>query len=384
MIKRPLRQRRTWLAGAVLIGLAIGAFWYLPGYLSRQADARLNNILVEARESREKALATADSDSARSFLERAYRLVNDALDIRRGDGLAQGLKKDIENDLAKINAVFELTGTKAVANLASIKGGSTRPDAFLVAGSDLYALDRTSSRTYTYSLNAKADASATEVIRGGEQVGGSTVESLDKLLWMPPGDLRTQGALLVFDSRRNLFEYSPGQGLRLLPVRGASDWKSFQAAAGYNGSLYVLDPQGGQVWRYTPTESGYDSERRGILSGADISDAVDMAIDGSVYILTRAGKVLKFAAGQRADFTLRGLDKPLSQATAISTAANTKYVYVMDAGNQRVVVFNKDGSFLRQLVHPAIRSLQAFWLDEAKSLIYLLSEGTISSATIPK
>ncbi|MBF8268260.1 MAG: hypothetical protein HW388_1768, partial [Dehalococcoidia bacterium] len=150
------------------------------------------------------------------------------------------------------------------------------------------------------------------------------------------------------------------------------------------GNLYVLDSMGSQVWRYVPTDQGYDSERKGVLGGVDLRDAVDVALDGDIYVLQRGGGIIKFSGGLPRVLSQDGIDRPLSNPVAIATAPGTRYVYVVDRGNQRIVLYNKDGLFKGQLVAPSIGPAYDVYPDEAAGLLYILNDTGLYVASLPK
>ena len=90
--------------------------------------------------------------------------------------------------------------------------------------------------------------------------------------------------LLLVDATPTLFVIAPGKTPAPVTLRGAKDLKSIAAIATYSGNLYLLDPQGGEVWRYLPGGDGFDSERSALLGGVDINDARGFAVDGDLYI----------------------------------------------------------------------------------------------------
>lgn len=200
---------------------------------------------------------------------------------------------------------------------------------------------------------------------------------------MPAGGLRSQGQLILFDSERNFWSYD-NNGFQSLKVRGAGRWSGLQTANGWQGNLYVLDPLANQVWRYYPTENGYDSEMKGILDSCDLKEAVDSAVDGSVYVLLRSGAVLKFTLGQLQDFGQGGIDKPLSTPNAIFCTPDNVLIYVVDAGNRRIVAFRRDGQFQYQLASENFGQLENIFVDENKGSIYILSDNKVYIASLPK
>jgi hypothetical protein len=199
------------------------------------------------------------------------------------------------------------------------------------------------------------------------------------MTWAPDVD---GGRLLILDSERNLFSFHPTKGTGLVSLRGADGWKSMDGLASYNGNLYVLDTQGGQVWRYLPTEGGFDSERTGLLSGADLAGAVGLSVGGDVYLLTDEGGIRRFSGGQEIAFEMEGIDQPIvSPASPVLVEAGA--LLVVDRGNKRVVAFSLSGRFQRQFVSGRFTDLQAVAVDEVAARLYLLDGDSLYDASLP-
>ncbi|MBI2863841.1 MAG: hypothetical protein HYX94_04690 [Chloroflexi bacterium] len=379
------------LAMLLLAGLIL---WSIVALLSRFGDgqeaARFDRSLSSAALTRERALSAGEIARSRSLLNDADQLVNEALAIKRNDSKARALKQKVLADLAKLNAVVRLPAAKVLTDLAKVEGGAKNLTNLIVEGEDAYILDRGMSRVYQFGIDLASGSLKvgrnTLVAKKGDKVGNSQVGDLVSILWMgQQSPIRPTSNLLLFDSARNLFQFAPGKGVTSLAVRGASAWQNPALALGYNANLYILDPSASQVWRYFPTDDGYNSPMRGLLENADIRDAVDFAIDGEVYVLTRGGNVLKFVGGRAESFNLDQLDKGLANPTAIVASSKSKFVYVLDAGNNRVVVFTKEGKFQRQLVGEALEdSPRSIFVDEERGKIYVLGDKKLYLSELPK
>ena len=117
-----------------------------------------------------------------------------------------------------------------------------------------------------------------------------------------------------------------------------------------------------------------------------------MAIDGNLYVLFADGRILKFFNGEPQPFPMDGLPTPMRSPTTIVVGGPQEpeaegYVYVTDAGNERIVQFNKAGAFVRQLQaksgEPQLRNLRGIHVDEERGRIFILSGRTLWLADIP-
>jgi DNA-binding beta-propeller fold protein YncE len=169
-------------------------------------------------------------------------------------------------------------------------------------------------------------------------------------------------------------------------------WALPVAVGSYFGNFYVLDPQAGQILRYLPGPDGYTIPPEYYFpdqATVDLTGAVDMAIDGAVYVLYADGTIRKFEAGISVEFQITELDKPLSRPTAIYAAPDdvAQYIYVADPGNLRVVQLNKDGRFVRQFkpqdeAEVNFKTLRSVFADELTGKLYLLNDQTLYIANI--
>lgn len=383
-ISRPLLL----LAILVLLIAGVLSARYLPDYLAHQSEIRFTTLITQAEVLHKRGVEAADRDEARKHLREASRQVNSALGIKGDDGKALELRGRLNADLAKVDGIFELSNIKLLADGSVLQPAARELRQVVLQDNVLYLFDRGADAVYVFSLDAEgglklADSPGAVPITGMTEEGQPFSNVVD-MLFMPPGELRRSGSVLFFDKNRNLIEYDTRRGLRPIKVRGAWEWASFQAAQGFGGNLYVLDSKARQVWRYIPTDAGYDSEMKPLLEDVDMGDAFDFAIDGNFYVLNRLGQVFKFSGGQLQRFRQQGIDRPLSNPSAIFGTADTKFIYVADTGNKRIVAFDKDGRFQRQLVSGAVDSPRSLHVDERRGRIYILSGNKLYLAALPK
>ncbi|MDP2937217.1 MAG: hypothetical protein Q8O86_12085 [Dehalococcoidia bacterium] len=381
-LRLPLLVIAALLAVLVLGGIA----WYLPSRQKGEDEARLVYLLDKAGKTRQEASLYSDPALARNLLAEAESLVNEASTIRAKDKRVVSLKQEIDNELDRVNTVIRPTSTTLLADLAKLGGSQSSPSRVVVDSNNLYVLDKGAGRVYKFLLDASGQSLLNVpnnvLIRKGDVHGGTPLVDVWEAVWMPAGPLRASPSLLVLGSQGTLIDYRPEKGLQVLPLRGSQAWLSFRGARGFNGNLYVLDPPSGQVWRYIPTSTGYDSEPRGILEGAQIEDAVDLAVDGNIYVLAAKGTVWQFAGGPPKTFQQNKLDRPLTSPVALFSIPSTRFVYVADRGNARIVAFNKEGEFRFQIKGEAMEGIQSLSVDEEKGLLYVASGQKVFAASI--
>ncbi len=159
------------------------------------------------------------------------------------------------------------------------------------------------------------------------------------------------------------------------------DWTTARAIAAYLGNIYLLDPASSQIYKFVASGDGFVKQDY-LASKNDLTKATSIAIDGSIWVLTQNGEVLKFTKGNQDSYSLSGLDKNFSNPTRIWTSADSDNYYVLDNGNQRIVEISKEKGYVSQFQSELLKNAKEFDVDEKAKKIYFLSGGKIYSFPI--
>lgn len=153
--------------------------------------------------------------------------------------------------------------------------------------------------------------------------------------------------------------------------------KNVLATSPYNGNIYILD-KNSKILKFAAGDSGFGkSNYLKENPSIDWSKVNSMTIDGSVWILLDDGTIYKFTKGAKDSFQVSGLDSPLVKPIKIFTDKDIDNVYVLDNGNSRIVVLNKDGAYQSQYSADVIANAKDFEVLEKDKKIYLLSQDKI-------
>ncbi len=169
-----------------------------------------------------------------------------------------------------------------------------------------------------------------------------------------------------------------GQTLAKTLFENDKDWKDIGGIAVYNTNLYLVDKDKNQILKFVNSGSEYQKSNYFPESVTpDFSKAVSIAIDNNVYVLFSDGNVVKYFKGQAQDFSLKGLDKPLSNPSKIYANTDFDNIYVLDKGNSRVVVFDKTGNFKAQYLAGVVKNAKDFEVLEKDKKIFVLNNNKI-------
>lgn len=151
-------------------------------------------------------------------------------------------------------------------------------------------------------------------------------------------------------------------------------WKQITLLDVFAGNVYLFDKGQSEIWKYPVLTDGFGARRRWLAAGIapDLSNVIDMKVDGDVWILTSTGKLERYSRGVPVTFSMEGFpasdDDHLLDPRAIFLKDNE--VYVLEAGAKRVVVFNEDsGTYEKQYA--------ADEFGEARDLVVFKDKGYV-------
>ena len=369
---------------SVLLVVALGLlawFVFLPT-LQESREERFESLVTDASAALDQAGETEDPELQRSLLNDASGKLADAQDLEPDDAGVASLRAQVDTALAELNAVFEfgeeLPPLELITDLSERVPGAISLGELDLGPDGAYFLDREEGRVIAVTLLA-SDPDPVVLLQAGDAVGNDVAGQPRHIAWAQ--DL---GALLVLDDARRLIAVRAGEAPRLVALRDAQAWDSADDIFVSGGNLYVLDREGNQVWRYRPTEGGFDSERESVLTSADLEQAVELAVSDSVYLATEDGAIRLFQSGAAQLFPLAGIDRALVAPASLSPLSASGRLLVADRGNKRIVALSSEGVFLQQWVSPAsFTDLRGIAVHEADELLYILAGGALYRTPLP-
>ncbi len=364
--------RTIGLAAAAVIVLAALAWAILPGLLRQDRAAKLDQVLTSGNAALATASSATDPSRRRDALNTALSDAESARGIAPDDPRVAQLEAQARSALAVLDAVVDVKDLRSVVTFSGKITAPLRPAALASGGGWLWMLDAEKGRVFRIDPAGTGDP--VEVYRSGQDYGGTQARDVIALTWEPSAK-----RLLVFDVGRTLWGVDPTGGTpQPVPLRGAAELRTPTAMTAYAGNLYILDPGAGEVWRYLPAADGFDSERAGLLGGIDLSQSTALAVDGDVYVLA-GGKLRAFRGGKELAPLLAGIDKPPDAPVGMVEDTTRGLIYVADRAQQRIVVGDHNGPFVRQFRNPAFFDLKGVAVSDDGSTVFALTSDGISA-----
>ena len=231
------------------------------------------------------------------------------------------------------------------------------------------------------SLLSKVD-SALNTTSGVNQVQAESVDpSVSNLLsvelkFSSSNYFTTDGTNIYFVDSKGVESVDKSGNSKKIIIQASDLPKNVGGLGVYFGNFYVVDKDANQIDKFVAASSGFGKADY-LKNTQDLSNVTSIAIDGSIWVLFKDGTILKFTKGNQDSLNISGLTNSLSNPLRISTTIDDNNVYVLDNGNSRIVVFDKNGNYKSQYMASVLKNAKDFEVLEASKRIFVLSGGKV-------
>jgi len=359
----------TWLVIAVGLGilLLLVGFVTVPPMLESDRSGRYVELVDGAAQRLASAGVLSDPAQRRTALTEAQAMLLEARDIDGSGTQAEQLYNEVAGALQVMDHVVAPAAVEVVASLEQFGEKAVAVKRMAVGPNAAFVIDANSAQVIAIPL-AGGDPRAIYAEARDQQRGTPVaIASLDA------SDLGGP-VLLIADNLNHLWAHSDDGGLRAVAFN-VPDGLAVTDIAVYGRDLYVLDSGQKAVFRYTQNSSGFAAQPVRALTSDELASARRIMVDTEIIISAQDGTLLRFINDQ-VSITLSqaGIDKPLvAPATAQPLSRNE--IALLDASNDRVVVFRRDGAFDRQYRHKDFRAASAFAVRDGQ--VYIFSDSRL-------
>ncbi len=363
----PRSRKVVLIAGIVLVYVFFQSI-YIIG--SRREHARVRsavNVTLETVTDLDgkvkAALLYGDEEGAKTMVRQGRELLETVPDKKEYHDQVTSLSAMLEGYWEQTKHLITITDPTVVTSLspAAPRGLATATPASVVAFNEsppgVTVVSTEDGATKTIELAEPDESVFTKATTDG---AGATVLMLS-------GDVPV--------------EYNAGTGtLTRRQVNFENQDRTVASVAVYNGRLYTLDTKNNQIFRHNRAGNGWATGTAWLTESIDVAAAVDIAIDGSLYLLYPTG-VTKATQGTRAAFTLSEIDPPLFAATSLFTTVALDRLFIAEPASKRVLVFSKEGRLISQLYSESFSDLRDIAVVD--STVYVLAGSTVYALEVP-
>ncbi len=377
-LRDPKRKKRAHL---LLIALAIASIvivWMLVNLLlfsqRNKSQAELTALMKTINEqiqTAENRRIIGDLAAANGILAQAEEAAHQVTDNESGlfRSEALDLLDKIRAKKEELNNIVTVT-PRVVANVATKNASVVAKGLIGLRDGEFVAFD--AQNLYRVLLNTVDDPS--KLPEGDELIAaGASFVRFNTLVFLVTGNV--------------VMEWN-NDAPTTMKTEDPAGWVTGFAAETYLRYLYVLAPDRttsgkNQIYKYERLQDRYGPPASYNLNG-DLTGAIDLAIDGNVYILKEGGGIVKLFRGESQPFQVRQApENLLVNATKIFKVQDGNF-YILDPKDKRIIVLADGGAsgeatYLRQYVIKTeqLGQLQDLYIDPDQAHLYAMDEKRI-------
>ncbi len=278
----------------------------------------------------------------------------------------QDFKNKFDNQLEKIRRITRTDDSQEIIDFNNLNSRAQVENiSYIPSTNKIYAADSSLKSIYIFDLFDKISTTITNL--------DDPIQQLKFPLNYKDGE---KEQILYFNNDNIITVDTDENKFSTLNI----DFENIKSIGGvglYASKLYAVDTKEMQIYRFSKTSQGFNAPSPWLNKKIDLSQAISLSIDGHIYILNKNGTVLKLLRGEKTNFKLELCDPPLDEPNKIVVSNELDFIYILEAKNNRLVVFDKTGQFLMQYKSEKLNQLKDFAIDEDKKIIYFLNGSKI-------
>lgn len=275
-------------------------------------------------------------------------------------------KFDLQNE--KIRNVIRLSDMVEMADFKNLSDTANGENIIFVGEANkIYVADSKEKSIYTLDLNDKSITTTTNLDTSISRLSAPNLTVENKIYYL---------------NTDSVVELSSEETLTNLSINLTEFTRAPEVAGTYSGRLYLINSDDNQIYKFSRTNDSFGTGQAWLNDKIDLSNAVDVSIDGRIYVLKSNGELIKLLKGEREELDLEKIDPPIENATSLHISFDLKFVYILEPKNNRLVIFDKTGKFIMQYTSNQFTDLKDFAVDEGNNTMYFLNENTILKANM--
>src|SRR3990167_3296359 len=335
--------------------------WTLYNRFQDKKAQKFQELVSEAQTKIQEAKSVASLNflDAKNLASQAKDALREAKKLKPKEKSLNDSLLEVGEVLALLNKVYKIAQLPLFYNLSDLNSNFKEGSITLLKGA-LFVLDQSSGSIYKLIPQEKK------------------VEALIK----DQASLTKEAKIGV--NERFLFIYQKDLILRLdfskkeLKEVAKEDSELGEVADidTYLSNFYLLD-KGGSIWKYPPSGDNY-SKGSFLAIKEDFTNATSLSVDGSIWVVNR-GKLENYAGGVKQDINLQGFDEEPGSLTDVYSKEDTSFVYLLSKEKSTIFVMEKAGVYHSQYIAPALQEASQILVDEAKGILFVISDSNIYS-----
>jgi len=339
----------------LLVALAVSLILLQRKRTADQFIEQASETLYEARtkvEAAETSLIYDNREQARGLLDDASRLVSNLAATNLYQQETQELQQQITRQTDRLQRITRITPAdiRVVADTGSLITGQAPKNLFQVGG-NLYTVNPDNNSLVKITPEGQAGIVHQTTQGIGFIIDGSPHQP-DKTITLGT----SPAGIALFDTTNDT--------LLTQDIQFSSSDPNIVDMAVFGNRLYLYDSAAQNILSFNKTLRGYSSGTPWITAGDfPKSDIKGFGVDGNIFTLHKDGSIKRLFKGEPADFVQESVQPALTGATKLITSDELQYIYILDPGSKRLVIYTKTGALVGQIFVETQNPLQDLAVD---------------------
>lgn len=153
------------------------------------------------------------------------------------------------------------------------------------------------------------------------------------------------------------------------------DWNDSVLFSLYSGNVYLVDKVDSTIKRFSGVGGQFGKGTNWLAPGTelDLSRIKQISLDGNLWLLSETSKIVKLAMGSLRTFNPEFVPQNLTEVESLYANEELKNLYLLDKGQKRVVVLDKNGKYQAEYLTDTIGEAASLVVSEKEKKIVLLA-----------
>ncbi len=361
---------KSFCVGKNTILLLVLVFFLLVGYFifEKSEEKQLENYQDQLNQIQEKVnqaesyliLSGENSqaeETANTMLKESWQEIDFLFGIASSfpldlSGQVLELRETIAESLYQLNNFVEIPGPELVFEF-DIKGFI--PHRMVAGDGNLYFYS-----PYVENIFNLAGNNENEIIQTSRAIDLAILS--DDSIWF-------------FSKPGTLLNFEDNQIKESFELEEPSSEFSFSSLATYRSSLYFLDTKNDRIVKY-PYQRDFEWRDPELWLSSANRKAIDgrsMAVDGSIWILSKNNAIKEYYAGALQETLDTAIFPEPESLSKIFTSPQLSYLYLLEPIQNRIIILNKSSQVVKQFYSEKFDNLLDFAVSKDGKTIWLLN-----------
>jgi hypothetical protein len=327
--------------------------------------SKLKDEIKQKQNKAEANLLYSNEEGAKNLFNEIENLISDyPQETEEQIEEFEEYKKILKLNLEKIQKITRIDNLDELTNFQNLNQGANPENIILIpTTSTIYSADSNQKAIYSYDTTNKATTLASNINGQFNNLKSPT---------------KTSGNLIYYFDNTNIIQYSTENNSSILAIELNGNYAESQSMIDiYNDRVYILNTEEGNIHRHNRLTNSFGSAYSWANKNIDLSNSVDISIDGHIYILKKNGELLRLLRGENTNWKLETIEPPLTSTNKLIVSQEFNYIYILEKETSRIVVFDKEGQFITQYTSNSFTNLIDFTIDEENKKLYFLNDSSI-------